>query len=1479
MCMGLIQQRTDSCKYCHLKVKAQYQQYYLLNKFKLKAMMEPDIRISKPFFSKSSPLSCFLCDTPPTLPLVESRLTRLFERSKALKTRYGTLQELWNHLLAVRPSHCGNYLAAVTEDFYLVVFDLYKEQAYMLQVPIMEGMLLCTIAVCSHAAIIGGVHQVLVVHFDNDIITGVDFSTPSSIKSLTVPTKPERQRKLAATWKNFTKTPKTDYSGDFHEIVTSTGVAIKGFIGVLYTKEQFAAATKKTRDNEEDEEDKAQLDSEAARYVLQLTKVSFAENENALVTQKTMSVEYSVNPCTQPLREAYLIVRTDSKCEMAIAALNSSHKYYCQLLLLATNSTTCMHLRPISFISSSDILPTDKYGRTSMLISDIVWTPNDQFMVVLFCANYYCVLSRLGQPLNLLCNNSLVHFSVLTPERPGEKIEDGVYPNLRASNKAIFLFGDTGSAVIEYESKLPLLELWRLDQTPGKVNKIFRLILSFPELGVNAAALEKLEKALDNEVVYFSPQKRSSYESSKQNQMEQNPDFIQFKNPFPLEPTADIAQIVNGGLLLIEATRWSANISNNLLELVQDELENLCRLLYLKNEPMYFLHIMQMYKKFAQKQVSAFLMENVRLYGISSTCKSVIESQGIAFNFDKKKALLMFYCLIQFRNFKATSFNILYLVTAGLLKNKWGKHKVLSEVTNSIMSILKSNLPSEKGKKQDFFETEIRTSLNDKGALYQSMFELCEKAFPESGQPPEDVSHGQIDPSAGDADADTHREGLEKPKPLVSLMDALVGFYEPEKMGKLFEIINQMRKADSMLEKEFVKEDHLRYLYICVDLIKKGKFNTALKTIQDLLNIVIAPEALLRPENKVERPLVLIITFTCLLLTALSVLNHNCTINFCEVPTFLYKILYEQDPLNTFNQLKIPVLSSEPENGMLHMLVSNCPNKQREVYSAIGILLQISAHKTAIEILLSYSEPLYVLLGLMVLNNQLNKSMAGGKEQSAKEYLDMLVVSVKKLLGQYPIELARNKVNTLVLRNLFSTCMELGSRPTGIVISYLALPSLVSHLYALLHTAAVAPEQMVQSTFKPATTPVQPCPFLAKLAKTLCGCSIAACQRVFAGFFLDSTRATVFNNLLQESVQILAVSLKLKIVEFSSAGSAKAELVKVAKFVPPKVAEGIKVSLTKLMQLIWEVSLLFSIEGFKDGTVSSANKLRLAGYMLRYSARGADEQQELQFIQQGLSLLKTVNYSELKIPADSEAIQDLGNALEIYAEKWEPIIKNEKASILALAKGVNVGVYKMLGNYMARRKPAVRPHIFPKGVQSFDSDIVFGRLFEYLKQMLNWTLQKDSPLAGSIERGEEVRSNLRKTLEGIDALTGIPKTMMLERENSKWTLKPIPIFHKANDVFSEESKVFSVLEEVLERVKPIEKEYVTEDTDKYHYAVAGNAIGTWRIGSETEYTSALQVVRNKTAGIVNSIALSSLKNSYALPKASGAQDSLRFTIR
>lgn len=70
------------------------------------------------------------------------------------------------------------------------------------------------------------------------------------------------------------------------------------------------------------------------------------------------------------------------------------------------------------------MLPVDANGCTSMMIADIAWTKNDLFVVVGFSSNYFCIISRLGDPVKILCDDGskMKYFINLPPFDDRKKI-------------------------------------------------------------------------------------------------------------------------------------------------------------------------------------------------------------------------------------------------------------------------------------------------------------------------------------------------------------------------------------------------------------------------------------------------------------------------------------------------------------------------------------------------------------------------------------------------------------------------------------------------------------------------------------------------------------------------------------------------------------------------------------------------------------------------------------------------------------------------------------------------------------------------------------------------------------------------------------------------------------------------------------------------------------------------------------------------
>jgi hypothetical protein len=121
-----------------------------------------------------------------------------------------------------------------------------------------------------------------------------------------------------------------DFNGDYHMVTAGRGVEVRGVIGLLYTKQQYLALNKTCVFPE--------LENAAAEFAVELTAVRYADKEAVMVKRFVTAVEFSTSPPGKRQQDCCLVVRTDSTCYSALVALNSSHKFYCQLLLVSTST-------------------------------------------------------------------------------------------------------------------------------------------------------------------------------------------------------------------------------------------------------------------------------------------------------------------------------------------------------------------------------------------------------------------------------------------------------------------------------------------------------------------------------------------------------------------------------------------------------------------------------------------------------------------------------------------------------------------------------------------------------------------------------------------------------------------------------------------------------------------------------------------------------------------------------------------------------------------------------------------------------------------------------------------------------------------------------------------------------------------------------------------------------------------------------------
>ena len=1320
--------------------------------------MESNIKLLKTTFITASPFASFLSPSIFNIRAIESAMSSVFSISPTLISNYKSLDRLWKQTVACKSSTCGKKIALVTKD-YLIFIDLRKNSVNTIRIPVLEDVLICNLEVSEGVIIISGLYQILIVNLEKRDIEVIDFSVPKEIGQTKLNSK---QEKLVIEWRKVARISKTGYSGDFHAVRKEGRFGIKGVIAILYSTNQFNKLCEIYK-----EENKYSEDNTGTKYILHVATIKYFERENVRINWKALSVEYYISKLILKAKDNCLIVRADNKCEITIIALNSSKKFYSQLLLFNNNSMSCMKLRLIELILKNDTLPVDNDGKTLMTISDIQWTPNNLFAVVLFIPNYFCILSRLGQPLNILSSNSITHFFTLP-------IRHELFNGIKTTNKEIRLIGETHCASCECEFQLTLLNLWRVDRKSEKLSKIFQLTQEFPELCVNESILAAFNEAINKTLPYLAIQENGNKPLSEQGV----PDESEFVNPFPLEPSVGSGEITKCGYMLIRAAEWGLSLSNNLLELMFDEMKSIAPLLYIKNESLCILHIIDFFEKILAPPAYSSIMDTSTFYTSGSIRELVETSIKSSFKFDKRKALLMLYYLIQFRNFKATSFNILYLTVAGVCKKLWKDSVGVKKAIGQIILILKANVLTEKEKTQNFFEMEGKTVIKYCSEMYQSMLAVCDGLLFESTQLTEYSQDDSVSLVSLNHATEERRD---------SSVETLLAFYDSKHMRKIIELINQEASGKQKKAKvtTLSKESFLYELYECIELINERDIDGVLRIVNKLISYVTSPEALIKGEYKEKRTLIVIVVYTCLVFTALALLK-GCSITIREVNVLLLKILQKENPLKVLEQLKAENYSKSCK---LRLAFADCPKERNEFYVAIGILLQLTENSTIIDLLLNSSE---IVLAFLILNNKVNESFNMKKEEP---YLQLLIDSTTKLKQLYPSILKEKLRSGIKLPFVISSCVQLSSRITGSIISYLTLPWLLDHIEGLWNFSGITTEQ-INKAVNPSNVGI--CESLKELLSP-CGCSLESCKKVFARYFLNEKQAVVANHFLSEAVTIVKHLIKRKVLCCSSNKRSMHSIEANSELIPEKLSRPILKCITRLFEIIWKILLLVLIEENKDMVKQAAYILRLIHFI-------KDKNQVHNFQKQVLSLLKSVNYKELNVANNKESLINLGNALGVYIGNWEGKIQEQLIHTLSPIEANNSTVFEILKKHMGQKNnESVNAEL--------KNDIMYNKTINSLKLVLSTEIEAN--VRNFVETCAAERDNLRRVVERINEFTGINNDTIIDRSVNCWTLKNHSIFNKENDSFTGSIKSSKDLSKLISEINTIKVIYITEDTIRY----------------------------------------------------------------
>ena len=96
---------------------------------------------------------------------------------------------------------------------------------------------------------------------------------------------------------------------------------------------------------------------------------------------------------------AGLLVRLDPSASLAAVALNSSHPFFTHLLFLNPITGIASSRKLCNYVSVEDMPSTTEDGHTSFWIDDMTWSPDANYLLVLFKVGNLSVFSRLGEPV------------------------------------------------------------------------------------------------------------------------------------------------------------------------------------------------------------------------------------------------------------------------------------------------------------------------------------------------------------------------------------------------------------------------------------------------------------------------------------------------------------------------------------------------------------------------------------------------------------------------------------------------------------------------------------------------------------------------------------------------------------------------------------------------------------------------------------------------------------------------------------------------------------------------------------------------------------------------------------------------------------------------------------------------------------------------------------------------------------------------
>jgi len=369
----------------------------------------------------------------------------------------------------------------------------------------------------------------------------------------------------------------------------------------------------------------------------------------------------------------------------------------------------------------------------------------------------------------------------------------------------------------------------------------------------------------------------------------------------------------------------------------------------------------------------------------------------------RDKILFIFYCFIQARNFKATGFNILFLLLSNYCLRKWQNNKEFIEIINYSLTLLANNIKT-KFKKSEFFSTSQQTEILDKSIIYSEIRRKC-------------VELSAL--ATKNSALSKENQKILSQKEMRNFTEGIKAYFENGTQKIIYENVSLKIKNENFNEKFYGEMGDFSEIHFIAYLLNKNEY----EKISELLKTLNSKISLISDNLNAQKTISLTNYAICLILYGFSQISD---IEICEteIPTLISKIFN----INSENRLCEIYKFFKKIGRKKHSEKGQINNK----FKGILILLQIFDFQTILPIILNenkYENLLSLLIIIDILALKINIELQKIIEKSIEKFIFSNIYQENFNLLQILIEIKNENlfifISNIIIQTLYKIMRNL----------------------------------------------------------------------------------------------------------------------------------------------------------------------------------------------------------------------------------------------------------------------------------------------------------------------------------------------------------------------------------------------------------------------------------------------------------------------